>query len=277
MRINMATQRTIDGIQISAIVAGRQYLRVPHLWLDSIRHAPLTRAGLTLPDPTGEEIQRIAKGDAVTFIMAYRGEAASYWQGEVTWTKPGTAHQVEMGLVGNDAAFSRCRFTAAWLHETPEAILTQLLSQAGISAGTIAVPGLEIPRFAVSNENLWQIVEKLELTCARAFGSDMSAWALWMDESGLAHWGDFDAPEQTEVPSVITGQNLIAHTPATNAASLSMVETFLLPSLRHSYQFTLHDMYRGVSGTFRAEKVRTEADGTKARTYIWYGKERSRY
>ena len=270
-------QRTIDGIQISAIVAGREYTRVPRAWYESIRHTPLTRGGLTLPDPTGEEIQRIAKGDSVTIVMGYRGEESNYWQAEVTWVKPGTRHQVEMGLVAKDAAFSRSRFTDAWIDETPESILKNVLSRAGISIGQVASPGCVLPRFVTSNENVWQIAEKLELSCNRAFALDMSAWALFMDDDGMAHWGDFPAPSQTTVPTIFTGGNLITHSPSTDAAGYGTVESFLLPTMRHSHVFTLQDMYRDVSGQFRAQQVRTEATGNSARTYISYGPERGRY
>ncbi|WP_027188076.1 hypothetical protein [Desulfovibrio cuneatus] len=270
-------QITIDGIQTSAIAAGKEYLRLPSFWLESIRRCPLTRGGLTLPDPTGEEIQRISKGNAVTVVMGYRGEAPGCWQAEVTWVRPGTQHQVELGLVAADAAFARKRFTEAWMHETPEAILRRVLSAAGIVPGTINAPGCTLPRFAVSNENVWQIAEKLELTCQQAFAIDTSRWALFMDSTGTAHWGDMDAPDQTSVPGVVTGGNLIVHSPATDAAALGQVETFLLPHMRHSHQFRLQDMYRGVSGLYRAQRVRHEVTGHKARTFLWYGTEHGRY
>lgn len=273
----MSQQITIDGIVSSAVVAGLEYWRVPRFWLESARHTPLTRGGLTLPDPAGEEVRRIRKGDSVTVSMGYRGEDSDAWRAEVTWVRPGTEHQIELGLVAPDAVLSRTRYTEAWMHETPEAILRRVLSGAGITPGRIDSPGCELPRFAVSNENIWQIAEKLELSCQRAFNIDMRRWALWMDDAGTANWGDFNEPGQASIPGVITGGNLIRHAPATNAAGLSHIETFLLPFFRHSHQFNLQDAYRGLYGLCRAEKVRHEIDGHKARTHIWYGPERGRY
>lgn len=270
-------QITIDGIQLSAIVGGKEYLRLPGLWLESARHMPVTRAGLTLPDPAGEEIRRLTVGQQVTFVMGYRGGEASLWQGEITWKKPGTEHQVELGLVGADAVLAKARLTQSFMHESPEAILRHALSSHGIALGRIDSTGLTLPRFATSNENIWQIAEKLELTAKRAFGLDISKWALWMDNNGKAHWGDFSDPGQTNIPGAVSGGNIINHSPATDAGAFSTVETFLLPSLRHSQLFKLQDIYRGTCATYRAQKVRHQADGGSARTIIFYGPEREKY
>ena len=270
-------QIIIDGVNTGAIVAGREYWRLPAFWQESARRMPLTRGSLTLPDPRGEEMQRIKKGDSATLITGYRGGESSLWSAEVSWVRPGTRHQVEVGLVGADALLSRSRFTEAWMNEPPETILQSVLSRAGAATGRLDSTGVELPRFAVSNENVWQIAEKLELSCQKAFGLDMSARALWMDDAGQAHWGDFADPGQRDIPGVLTGGNLITHNPATDAAGFGEVETFLLPGLRHSQQFRLQDMYRNVSGLFRAQKVRHQGDGNKVRTHIWYGPERSRY
>lgn len=265
----------IDGILIRAVAAGREFLRVPKLWLSSVRHAPLTRAGLTLPDPGGEEIRRFAVGDPVSLVMGYRNGAPATWTGTVEWLRPGTEDQLELGLVGPEKAFS-ARFTQAWVDETPEAILRWALTRAGIEAGKVDSPGVVLPRFAVSGESLWALAEKLELTCQRAFGLDASAWSLWMDAQGRAHWGDFDDPDQTEILVVATGNNLIAHNPATDASGLSEVETWLLPGLMHSQVFRLVDTRRGVNDVFRALAVRHEADAGRARTFIQYGSEHGR-
>jgi hypothetical protein len=268
---------TIDGIQSSAIVAGREYQRLPHFWMESVRGMPLTRGGLTLPDPDGAELQRIAKGDAATMIAGYLGGESAYWRAEVTWVRPGAAHEVEMGLVGADRALSRIPMTEAFLHETPEAILRRALAAAGVAPGRIDSPGVTLPRCAMSRENAWQTAEKLALTCSRAFGLDMSAWALWMDDAGNAHWGDFDDPGQESIPACITGENIIAHQESTQEGSLSQVETFLLFGLRHSHLFSLQDIYKGASATVRAQKARHEISGDSARSYLSYGPEREKY
>lgn len=268
----------IDGIVIRASVAGREYLRLPRLWLSSVRHAPLTRAGLTLPDPDGGEIRRIASGDAVSLVFGYRNGSPATWTGTVEWVRPGTEDQVELGLVGAEKVFAATRLTQAWRDEAPEAILRWALTRAGIPAGRIDSPGVVLPRFAVSNETVWALAEKLELSCQRAFGLDFDAWCLWMDGDGEAQWGDFDDPGQSTVFTVATGNNLIAHTPATDAAGLSEVETWLIPGLRHTQQFRLMDTRRGVNAVFRALDVRHEVDSGRARTFIRYaGGEHGRY
>lgn len=272
------SQIIIDGIQTSAVVAGDEFLRLPGFWIESARHMPLTRGGLTLPDPDGARMQRVQAGDAVTLVTGYRGGSPSLWQAEVTWKRPGaTEHQIELGLVGADKVLARTRMTGAFTHTTPEAIVRYALAKGGVALGRIDAPGVEVPRFVVSNESIWQTVEKLELTLTRAFGLDMSAWALWMDAEGAAHWGDFDDPGQTSIPAAVTGGNLINHSPATDATGLGTVETFLLPGLMHSQQFRLQDMYRGIHELYRCQRVRHESDGGRVRTVISYGPERGRY
>lgn len=265
----------IDGIIVRAVAAEREYLRVPGFWLSSVRHAPLTRAGLTLPDPGGAEIRRISVGAAVSLVMGYRNGAPATWTGTVEWLRPGTEDQLELGLVGPEKAFS-ARFTSAWIDEVPEAILRWALDRAGITVGRLDSPGMVLPRFSVANETLWALSEKLELTCQRAFGLDASAWSLWMDAQGRAQWGDFDDPNQDSILVVATGNNLIAHNPATDASGLSEVETWLLPGLMHSQVFRLVDTRRGVNDVFRALAVRHEVDEGRARTIIQYGSEHGR-
>lgn len=267
---------TIDGIIVRAVIAGREYLRLPRLWLRSLRHAPLTRAGLILPDPAGEEISRIQAGDAVSLVFGYRNGLPATWSGTVEWVRPGSQHQTELGIVGAEKAFGT-RFTQSFVDEAPDAILRWALAQAGIEAGRLDSPGVVLPRFSVANETLWALSEKLELSCQRAFGLDASAWCLWMDAKGRAHWGDFDDPEQTTVYTVATGGNLISHTPATDTAGLSEVETWLVPGLLHSQVFRLVDTRRGVNDEFRALSVRHEVDSGRARTFIQYGSEHDRW
>jgi hypothetical protein len=98
-----------------------------------------------------------------------------------------------------------------------------------------------------------------------------------VDGAGNACWGDFDDPSQTVIPGIASGSNLIEHAPATDAAALGMVETFLMPGLMHSQCFRLRDIRRGVDEIFRALRVRHETSGTSARTFVWYGEEHGQY
>jgi len=266
----------IDGILTRAVITGREYLRLPRYWLSSVRHAPLTRAGLVLADPAGEEIRRIRAGDAASLVFGYRNGTPAAWSGTVEWVRPGTADQTDIGLVGREKGFGT-RFIQAWVDESPEAILRLALARADIEAGRLDSPGVILPRFSVAGETLWALAEKLELSCQRGHGIDASAWCLWMDARGRAHWGDFDDPDQATVYVVATGNNLISHTPATDEAGLSEVETWLLPGLMHSQAFRLVDTRRGVNDLFRALSVRHEGDAGRARTFIQYGSEHGRY
>lgn len=270
-------QTPIDGIRTYVIVNGREYPRAPRVWLNSVRHAPLCRAGLTLPDPDGTEMRRLAAGQAVELHMGYRGVEPAVWKGTVEWVRPGTTDQVEIGTVGPEAILARTRITQAYLEETPEAILRHALRATGLPLGKIDAPGVVLPRFAASNETIWALAEKLELSCMQAFGLDMSRWTLWVDGAGNACWGDFDDPSQTVIPGIASGSNLIEHAPATDAAALGMVETFLMPGLMHSQCFRLRDIRRGVDDIFRALRVWHETSGTSARTFVWYGEEHGQY
>jgi len=269
--------RTIDGIRLHFVVGGVEYLRCPHCWIEARRGAPLSRAGLTLPDPLGAEAKRLTKGAAVEIRLGYRDEEPAAWTGTVEWVRPGTVDQIEVGAAGGEKALSTARITQAWQSETPDRIVRHAIEAAGLTVGRIDAPaGVTLPRFVASNISPRDVIEQVEHSCRRAYGQDMAGWRLWVDGSGKVNWGDFeDFTGQGFVAA--TGGNLITHSPATDALGQGVVQTFLAPAVWPGQTFTLQDARRGTNQSLRVLAVRHDIQGTAARTWITYGAEHARY
>jgi hypothetical protein len=266
----------ITGFKIHLVVGKFQVVRCPGFWIESERHAPLTRGGITLPDPKGRLFQSIQEGEPVNISLGYRNQAPAEWKGTVAWLRPGTGKdQVEIGVVGNDLPLTATRLTQAFENEAPEAIVRWAIIEAGLTPGRIESPGVIFPRCVVSDIPVWQVARQCCHTCTRAFGLDMREWALWMGADKTVNWGPFDEPGQ--VPVIASGANLIQHSPDSEAVMFNQVETFLLPAMRHSMRFRLTDARRGVDGTFRAVKVRHSMQETKIRTFLLYGEDHEQY
>jgi len=268
--------RSIRAIEMTATIGTLLFQRAPRVWIESQRHRILSRAEIILPDPLGEVYQAVAMGDPVTLSIGYREDNPALWQGTVDYRLSGrTRHQISIGAVGTEKPLTETIISQAFENETPEAIIKWAVEQAGMTPGRIDAPGVPFPWFVASSIPVWQVARQCAATCERAFDIDMSRWALWLDANGAVNWGDFDSDE--DCVTIATGDGLIQHTPAENAAGLHKVEAFLLPGLRHSNPMILIDANRNIEETFRALRVRHEITYDKARTYVWYGKERKKY
>jgi hypothetical protein len=263
----------ISGIRTRIILGGREVLRAPEVWTEGRRHTCLGRAGLVLPDPDGTLIKAVAVGDALEIHMGYRDREPAVWSGTVEWIKPKSKDQLSVGAVGESRPLTSMRIIQSWEDESPEAIIAYAVGQAGLTVGRIDSPGVVFPRFVAANATPWQIALQCANTCQRSFGLDMSKWAMWMGADGV-NWGDFDEPGTG--PVISSAETLIQHRPATDKAALSNIETFLLPGMRHSQRFVLEDARRGVTGDFRALKVRHQVKQNAARTFIEFGEEHGR-
>lgn len=269
--------RTIDGIRLHFFVGGVEYPRCPHCWIEATRGAPLSRAGLTLPDPLGTEAKRLAKGQPVEIRLGYRGEEPAKWTGTVEWIKPGTIDQIEIGCAGGEKKLSTTRITQSWQNESPDRIIRHAIEATGLTVGRVDLPtGVTLPRFIASNVTPWNIVEQVEHTCRRAYGQDMAGWRLWVDGQGKVNWGDFD-DEGGEPFVAATGANLITHSPATNALGQGQVQTFLAPAVWPGQKFQLQDNRRGTNQALRVLAVHHDIRDVSARTWITYGVEHARY
>jgi len=266
----------ISGIRTHIFIGGLEVLRCPRCWIESIRHRPLTRAGITLPDPKGEIYRAVNDEDAVEIRLGYRNEDPATWKGSVSWKRRGsTKDQVEIGVVGEEKPLCSTHIIQAWENETPEAIIKYAIGRAGLSAGQIDSTGVTIPRYVASNIPVWQVARQCAHTCQQAFGIDMSRWAFWTGSDSKVNWGDFDEPGDT--PVIATGAGLIKNLPADDAKGLNTVETFLLAGFRHSMKFRLQDTRRGIDDEFRALRVRHEIKERSVRTFISYGEEYNQF
>lgn len=260
----------MDGIRVDIKIGDLEVLRCPSLWVDSERNRALTRMGVVLPDPERELFKTVAPGLALEIRMGYRGEEPGVWKGTVSHTEEGgTKDQIMIGVVGLELPLVTTKVTEAWISESPESVAAWAISKAGMATGRVDSPGVILPRVSAGDLSVFDLVRGLQESCQRGFDLDMKGWALWVDEKGLVSWGDFDA--DGEVPAIESGGLLIQHVPSGAGFDRHVVESFLLPGLRHSMLFRLSDVYRGVSGTFRAERVRHEIGADKARTFVWYG------
>jgi hypothetical protein len=258
----------LTGIRLHITVGANDILRAPRWWVESDRKADLGRAGFALADPDGVLARSISQGDAVTILVGYRNQEPASWTGTIAWRKEGvTRDELEVGCVDPARALATTLITECWENETAEAIIRHSVRQTGLPIGRIDAPGVIIPRFIASRIPVRQLVRQAAETCQRSFDIDMSSWELWLGANGV-NWGDFDEPGA--VPLIETGELLIDHAPAEDAAAQGKVESFLLPDLRHSRQFRLRDIRRGVDQQFRAQRVRHEGDPEQARTFIWY-------
>lgn len=261
----------INGINLEITVGDLDVYRSPNWWMESLRGYPLGRAGITLPDPTGELYRTIEKGDQVTISVGYRDEASITWSGTVSHCQRGeTVDQLEVRAVDQALPLTMTTLLQSWENETPEALVSWVIRQAGLPIGKIGETGMVLPRVSAANIPAWQLVQQVKISCREAFGLDMSRWALWLGEDGV-NWGDFDEPG--EVVSIATGENLITHEPADWRSGMAMIETYLLAGLRHSRRVRLQDDRRGIDAVHRALRVRHEGTPERVRTFVWYGVE----
>ncbi|MFH2064991.1 MAG: hypothetical protein ABIK15_07330 [Pseudomonadota bacterium] len=262
----------IAALNTEIQIGNYQANRCPRVWIAGTRNAPLTRYGVTLPDPAGDLYRSIRKGDLAAIRIGYRDEGAALWEGTVDWKSRGTTQdQIEVGIAGQDLPFSNTIITQSWENESPEAIVKWAIAQAGMTAGRIDSPGVIFPRFSAPEIPVWQVARQCAYTCLYAFGIDMNGWAFWLGADNKVNWGNFD--EDGDMPVIATGAGLIRHLPSETKTGLSEIETFLLADFRHSMRFRLIDERRGMDTEFRALGVLHDIKPDQARTYLRYGEE----
>jgi hypothetical protein len=257
------------SIGLEAQIGPLNFNRLPEFWLESRRHAPLTRCGLSFPDPDGSLYPMVAKGQSAFVSFGYLDDIWSVFSGTVE-SKSQARGQVKVEISGLDRRLLDRPFTQSFRNETPENILKWCAGQIQEPVGRIESTGLVMPRFMISGLNLYEVSQMLKASIRDAFNLDLRAWALWLGEKGL-NFGDFDEPG--EIPIIETGEMLLEHSPAGDPEELSKVTSFLIPDLRHSRVFVLSDAIGGVYARHRAQIVRHEINQGAARTYLWYGPE----
>lgn len=261
----------ISGVRIDITIGDLEIYRSPRWWIESLRHFPLGRAGITLPDPDGELYQTIKTGDAVTITLGYRNQVPTTWNGTVSSISPGeTYDQVEIRAVDGSLPLAKTLILQSWENETPEAIIKWAIQQAGLQVGKIGETGMILPRASAGNIPVWQLIQQIKQSCREAFDLDMSSWALWLGKDGI-NWGDSDEPGDTV--TIASSANLINHKPVDSITGMSQIETYLLADLTHSRLIRLQDDRRSIDKVHRALRVRHEGTPDRVRTFVWYGVE----
>lgn len=267
----------ITGIRIRLIIDGTEYLRVPAVEIVYQRHVVLSRAAVTLPDPSRAVYKGVGVGAVVEIHIGYRDQEADIWRGMVEEVSPDCKpDQLRFSCVGIERPLAATTIMKSWENETPEAIIKYCIGQSGMPVGNIGATGIIFPRFSASTIPVWQVARQCEHTCAAGWGKNMDTWDMWVDKGGIVHWGD--TYEDGNIPVIATGAGLISHSPAVSPGiGLSMVETFLLPGFRRCGKFRLRDVRRGIDDIFRARVTRHAVLRDKVRTYIFYGDEYGKY
>jgi len=261
----------LSAVRIDITIGSLQVQRAPIWWIESQRHYPLGRCGLTLPDPHGELYNAINPDDVVTITFGYRGEVLAEWHGTVATRVPGkTIDQLEVRVIDLAKPLDTVKIKQAWENESPEAIVTWAIRQTGLKVGKIGETGMLLPRFSAANIPVWQLIQQVQQSTRSAFALDMSKWALWLGKDGV-NWGDFDEPG--DVVTIATPDNLIIHDPTDWTIGRALIETVLTPDLTHSRLVHLKDDRRQIDDTYRLQRVRHEGTPDKIRTFVWYGRE----
>ena len=261
----------ISGIRIDITVGELEVYRAPSWWIESLRHFPLSRAGITLPDPSGDLARTVKKGDPVSLTLGYRNQEPTVWTGVVSTVEPGeTQDQLEVRCVDGALPLTTTTIFQSWENETPEAIIAWAIRQAGLTPAVLGTTGITLPRVSAARIPVWQLVRQLRQTCHDSHGMDMSNWALWLGRDGV-NWGGHDEPGDTI--TIGTGENLLDHQPNDWTSGMGMIETVLLADLTHSRRIHLVDDRRGIDTLHRALRVRHQGQPDRVRTFVWYGEE----
>jgi hypothetical protein len=270
---------SLSGLAISVTIGSTRILRVPSCTVSYDRESVLSRAFISVPDPAGDFIRLIEKGQSVTISMGYRGKAAHEWSGTVDGWLPSQGnnpHQWTVAAVGPELALVKTRITAMYMDEDVAWIARRILAETGLPIGTIEAPQITIPRMTLSNVPAWRGLEQLAHSVERANGVDMSAHAVWLDEAGAVHWGTHN-DIQDETPIISTGAGLLNHHLTKMPYARQPIETYLLPVMRAGRCFRIVDSRRGVDETPRALRVEHKVTPKSARTFLSYGEEYGRF
>lgn len=270
---------SLSGLAINITIGGTRILRVPSCTVSYDRASVLSRAFIAVPDPAGDFIRILEKGQAVSISMGYRGKESHEWEGTVDgWlpTQGNNPHQLTVAAVGPELPLVKTRIMAMYVDEDADWIARRILSETGLDIGTIEAPKVIIPRMILSAVPVWQALEQLAHSIERAHGIDMSAHAVWLDESGAVHWGTHD-DTQDSIPAISTGAGLLKHHPTEMPYARQPLETYLLPVMRAGRRFRVTDQRRGVDETPRALRVEHKVTPQSARTFLSYGEEYARF
>jgi len=257
----------ITGLDINLTVGDFRVNRLPLAELRLVRGAVAGRCILELPDPGGKIAAGLNPDDSVDLYFGYRGGLNQSWQGKITEIKS-LRDTVEVTALSAELAFIKTKVTECFHQETTKGVITRLMALAGITPGRLEGPDEIIPHMIFSGQSVFQCFRQINETLERVYKFDMSARPYWVDDDGLGHWGDFDAPGPG--PILASGDNLIRHDPKGDEGEAAAL---LCPGLGHSQLFTIRDDRRALTLTKRALSVVHRLSHQGNRTIVTYGKE----
>ena len=182
----------ITGLNIYIRIGALEVQRCPEFKISMQRHKPLTTMKVVLPDPQARIMPGINLNDEVLIRFGYSGQS----QGSYKSTVSGMSSyddKLFISITGTQRPLIETVITQAFEDETPEAIIKWAITQTGMASGRIDSPGVVLPRFAAGTIPAWQVARQCEHTCEKAFGIDMSQWALWQGKDEKINWGNFDS------------------------------------------------------------------------------------
>lgn len=259
----------ITGLNINLTVGGFTVNRLPFGELRLERGAIAGRLNLELPDPQGQLTAELKKDDAVNLYFGYRGGPDQSWSGKITNIKA-AKDMVKVTALSAELAFIQTKVTECFHQETARKVVSRLMALAGIAPGRLEGPDELIPHMIFSGAPVFECFRQINETLSRVYEHDMTNKPYWVDDDGLGHWGDFDAPG--DVPVFASCHNLVSHNPRNSDEG--EVVGLLFPGLVHSRQFKVFDARRSQSFTKRALTVTHRLGERGHLTTVTYGKER---
>ncbi|MDR1398098.1 MAG: hypothetical protein LBJ14_10270 [Desulfarculales bacterium] len=268
----------IEGLNIRCNIGPVELLRSPLIELVYKRRAVLTRALVQIPDSEGAVRTALAVGQTMKIRFGYRAGSGSLWhewQGTVEGLdQPDKGSQAPDALMvrgsGLEKALMTTVVTESFYGETAQSVAKRLLSRTGLPVGAVDIPGDVLPHQVFSRVPVARAIKQLETTLKRAYGHDLSKYALWLGANGLM-WSD--GPEPGEVYLIETAHNLLDHTPPLKAGEMGTVVSVLLPGLTASRMVKIRDKRRGIVALERAEEVKHVLGAGGNSTTVLYGKQ----
>lgn len=266
----------VNTFDISVTIGSIGTNRISGLEIVSERHTPVSLYYIILRDTDRDVFKSVSIDTPVTITITCDGQPEAVWAGTVSSINASCEiDHIIIKCSGIESSLMTGNIIQSWSNESPEAIINWALSQTGNIPGNISSPGCIFPLFTSSGLTVYEIVKQCEYTCEKSFNIDMSEWSLFMDSENRVNWGNIGI--DSDVIEFKTGSGIIQHTPSDSVFKMSVLETYLTPTLMHSMSFTVLDNLRDFSCTFRASKVVHSYKDGKARTFIGYGVENGKY
>ena len=263
----------IEGMNVRCNIGPVEVLRSAHIELVYKRRAVVSQCVIHIPDPEGKVQSVLTAGQKMKIRFGYRGGVNFWheWEGTIEKLEQtqGAGATVIVRGVGLEKKLASTLVRESFYDEPAIIVARRLLKKTGLEIGRIDIPSDVLPHQIFSNVTVARAIKQLEQTLTRSFGYDLSKHALWYGQNGLT-WSNGD--EAGGLYTIETAQNLLSHTPPTEAGGMGCVVSVLLPGLIHSQKVKIRDQRRQISIVQRAEEVIHVLGSAGNSTTIMYGK-----